>query len=330
MSDALLRAARRDRVFDAMSAAGLDVLVLSRRDAIAYATGARTLWTAGTRPFGAAAVLVGTDAGAGRSVHLLSTWDEGIPLDVPFEHLYGVTWNPEVMAGSLRAIPGFADARCIGVDALSAGFARAVRRLAPAAEVVPADDLLHTVRVTKLPAEVDRIRAAVAVASAGIEAVSGALVAGASLGEALAAALHTAAGRGITVPASKPIVAPVGDGPLVHVDLGWLVDGYEGGKGRTVVAEADAGASAMPPLRAVRAAQLRLLDACRPGATGHDLRRVAAEARLTDWTVRGSGMGFEPPVVTAALGAATILTEGMVLSVAVDVNGARRRDLTFL
>ena len=52
--DAELRAARRDRVFDAMATVGLDALVLGRRDSVTYATGARSLWTAGTRPFGPA------------------------------------------------------------------------------------------------------------------------------------------------------------------------------------------------------------------------------------------------------------------------------------
>ena len=56
--EAELRAARRDRVFDAMATVGLDVLVLGRRDSVAYATGARSLWTAGSRPFGPACVLV--------------------------------------------------------------------------------------------------------------------------------------------------------------------------------------------------------------------------------------------------------------------------------
>ena len=28
------------------------------------------------------------------AIHLLSTWDEGIPEDIPHENLYGIAWNP--------------------------------------------------------------------------------------------------------------------------------------------------------------------------------------------------------------------------------------------
>ena len=109
-----------------MDAAGLDVLVLGRRDDVAYATGARTLWTAGTRPLGPACVVVG----ATQATHLLSTWDAGVPPEIPFERLFGVTWNPAVMAEALRAVPGLPEARRVGVDAWSPGFARALPRLA--------------------------------------------------------------------------------------------------------------------------------------------------------------------------------------------------------
>jgi hypothetical protein len=172
--DAELRAAHRARVFDAMATAGLDVLVLARRDSVAYATGARALWTAGSRPFGPACVLVE----AARSVHLLSSWDAGVPPEVPFEHLYGVTWNGANLAGALAEIPGVATAERIGVEALSPGFQHMARRLAPQAELVPADDLMRAVRALKLPAEVARIRAAVGVAGAAMEAAGAALADG--------------------------------------------------------------------------------------------------------------------------------------------------------
>jgi hypothetical protein len=48
---------------------------------------------------------------------------------------------------------------------------------------------------------------------------------------------------------------------------------------------------------------------------------------VTAWMVRGSGMGFEVPVVTDDLGADAVLRAGMVLSVEVDVGPWRRRDL---
>lgn len=314
--EAELRAGRRDRVFGAMATAGLDVLVLGRRDSVAYATGAGSLWTAGTRPFGPACVLVES----ARSVHMLSSWDEGIPPEIPFDHVYGVTWNGAVLAGALAGIPGLAAARRIGVEALSPGFQHMVRRLAPEAELVPADDLMGAVRALKLPAEVERSRAAVAVARAGMEASGAALADGAGTTGARAAALAAVAGLGVTVPTSGVAVTQLDatTGSSAHVDIGLLVDGYEGGLGRTLP-EADDDAP-------VVAAQRRLVDACRPGATVADLRDAVAPG-VSRWVVRGSGMGFEIPVMTAALGRGQVIEEHMVLSVGIELDGVRRRDL---
>ncbi len=314
--DAELRAARRDRVFDAMATVGLDVLVLGRRDSVAYATGARSLWTAGSRPFGPACVLVES----ARSIHMLSSWDEGVPPEVPFEHLYGVTWNGAVLAGALAGIPGLAKATRIGVEALSPGFEHMARRLAPEAELVPADDLMRAVRALKLPAEVARVRAAVAVAGVAMEAAGAALADGAGPTAARVAALQVAARRGVTVPTSGVAVSPVDPtvGSPAHVDIGLLVAGYEGGLGRTLPG-ADDGAP-------VVAAQRRLVDACRPGAAAADLRDAVA-AGVTRWVVRGSGMGFEPPLVSDTLGRSDVIEEHMVLSVEIELGGMRRRDL---
>jgi Xaa-Pro aminopeptidase len=306
-----LRADRRERVFAAMDRAGLDVLVLHRRDSVAYACGVQRLWTAGTRPFSASGVLVA----AGRTVHLMSTWDEGVPPEIPFDDLFGMTWNPGIMERSIGAIPGLASARRMGVDGLSVGFDALARRLAPGVEIVPADDLLYEVRAVKLPAELDLIRAATVVAADAVAAATTALGGGSSPTEALAAAVRAAAAQGVTIPSSAPIVVPHGD--LVHVDVGVLVDDCEGGQGRTV-----------GPAEVVAAgldAHQRLIAACRPGAAAADMR--ASAAGVDSWRVRGSGLGFEPPVVTASLGATTVLRAGMVLSVETRHAGVHRRDL---
>src|SRR5918995_3274796 len=318
VDDAELRAARRERLFDALACVDLDVLVLGRRDSVAYASGVRSLWTAATRPFAAACVLV-TDA---RSTHLLSTWNEGVPPEVPFEHLYGITWNPAIMAEALAAIPGLPNGRRIGVEALSPGFGHAVCRLVPEAELVPADDLLRAVRAVKLRAEVERIRAAVVVAREALGAATAVLTDGAGPTAARAAALEAAAGQGVTVPSSGVVVEPAAANPggsLTQVGVGLLVDGYEGGLGRTV-STVPAG-DAAPLSAAVTAAQRHLVDACRPGATAADLRDAVAGA--TRWMVRGSGMGFEAPLITDGLGQGAVIEEGMVLSVEVEVDGRR-------
>ena len=53
-------------------------------------SGVPILWNAGTRPFGPGCVAVR----ATREIYLLSTWDEGVPEEIPHDHLYGITWNP--------------------------------------------------------------------------------------------------------------------------------------------------------------------------------------------------------------------------------------------
>jgi Xaa-Pro aminopeptidase len=268
---------------------------------------------------------------ATRSTHLLSTWDAGVPPEIPAENLYGLTWNPAVMAASLAAIPGLAGARRLGVDALSPGFQRAAGRLAPAAELVPADDLLRRVRAVKLPGEVERIGAAVAVATAGMEAATAAVAAGSSSRRARAAALAALSARGATVPASGVLIQPPGPrGEPGAVDVGVLVDGYEGGLARPA-GPAGIGAGAAVGHLGADDLQQRIIDRCRPGAAASDLRDAAAgsgtDPGSSTWMVRGCGMGFEPPVVTADVGDGAVVQAGMVLSVEVTVGRWRRRDL---
>jgi len=283
-----LAAARRDRVLAAMRDRGIDALILGRQDDTNYAAGMRRLWTAGTRPFGAGCVVV---ASTGRT-HVLSSWDAGLPPTMTFDDLYPLTWNPAHMGEAMTRIEGLGEATRIGVDEVSPSFARAAARFAPHAAVVPADDLMAEVRRTKLPAEIDRIRAACAVAWVGIDAALDDPDAAAAEGVAIAAM----AAAGTTVPSSEPVVRRDGDATVI--DLGVLLDGYEGGVGGSFV-------------RGARGETPALVDACRVGVTGADLA-TAAKGR---WRVRGLGMGYERPVIDAELGRAETLTAGMVLSV---------------
>ena len=290
-----LLAARRDRVLDAMAGAGIDVLVLGRQDNAGYACGLRRLWTAGTRPFGAGCIVVGS---TGR-VHALSSWEAGIEPPMSFEDLYPLTWNPRIMAASMAAIGGMAGARRIGVDELTPSFGRAAANFAPEAEVVAADDLMARVRSRKLPGEIEAIARACGAASAGVAAVLGAP----ERSDPAAAAIEALAGRGVTVPSSGVRVER--RGPGLAVDVGVICDLYEGGVGGLFVDGQRIGSSA-------------LADACRAGASHADL---ATAATAGDWLVRGLGMGFEQPVIGPQIGVGVRLEAGMVLSVA---DGDRR------
>jgi creatinase/prolidase-like protein len=286
MTSTPLTARRRDRVLAAMADADLDVLVLGRQDDANYASGMHRLWTAGTRPFGAGCIVVRS---TGRT-HVLSSWDAGLPETMRWDDLYPSTWNPRVMAASMVAVPGLTDATRIGVDEVSPSFTRAIARIAPQAEVVPADLVMARARRIKSVDEIELIRAACVIAWAGVDA---ALL---DPAHGVSAAIAAIAAKGHTIPSSAPRVRPLPDG--VHVDLGIIVDGYEGGVGGRFV---DGERLASSPLAA----------ACLPGATRGSLA-AAADGR---WLVRGLGMGFERPVIDADHGAAEVLEAGMVLSV---------------
>ncbi|MXY09793.1 MAG: hypothetical protein F4Z00_09800 [Acidimicrobiaceae bacterium] len=289
--------ARRERVLDAMTAAGVDVLVLGRQDNAGYVCGMRRLWTAGTRPFGAGCIVVGA---TGR-VHALSSWDDGIEPPMSFDDLYPLTWNPRIMAASMAAIDGLAGAGRIGVDELTPSFDRAAAHFAPDADVVAADDLMAGVRRHKLPGEVEAIARACRAAWVGAEA---ALNAGESA-DPVASAIEALAARGVTVPSSGIRAERRGDG--LSVDIGVIRDLYEGGVGGVFVDGRRAGSTA-------------LADACRDGATHADL---AAAATANDWLVRGLGMGFERPVIGPQVGLGERLEADMVLS----VTDGNRRDV---
>ena len=290
---------RRARAVDALAAAGIDMLVAGRQDHINYITGAHQLWTAGTRPFGPVCTLnVATS-----EIFLLSTWDEGVPDDIDLDHLHGITWNGGIIYQRLAANPGMAAAKTVGVDAWSPGMAGLLSAVAPGAEIVPVDDVLLSARRTKLPSEVDAIRAACAVAAAGVEA---AIALPGSDAARLAAGVEAMALAGSSTPAGEPRV----DGSFV--DFSCLRSHYEGGLGRT-------SNGAAPDDRP----HVALIAACVPGATGHDLRQAAPDG---DWLVRGSGMGFEPPVINHRYGAGEVLEANMVLSVSATTGAEYARD----
>ena len=287
--------ARRDRVFSATAAAGIDVLVLGRQDNAGYACGMRRLWTAGTRPFGAGCIVVGS---TGR-IHALSSWETGIEPPMTFDDLYPLTWNPRVMAASMAAIDGLAGAGRIGVDELTPSFRRAAAGFAPKAEIVLADDLMASVRRHKLPGEVEAISRACAAAWVGVEA---ALEASGGADPA-GAAVKAMAALDVTVPSSGVAVERRGEG--LHIDIGVIRDLYEGGVGGLFADGRRTGSAG-------------LTDACRAGATHADLAAVVTGG---DWLVRGLGMGFERPVMAPGVGAGERLEAGMVLSAA---DGAHR------
>src|SRR5687768_15621185 len=166
-----LRAGRRARLFAAMDAHDLDALVLGRVANIRYASGVPILWNAGTRPFGPGCIVVRST----EELFLMSTWDEGVPDDIPHDHLFGITWNPMNYVATLQGIAAAARPRRVGTDALSPLFAQLLPMAFGEAEIVDGSAALRSARRTKTAEEVVAIRAAVGVAEAALASAVGAL-----------------------------------------------------------------------------------------------------------------------------------------------------------
>jgi Xaa-Pro aminopeptidase len=311
-----------------MKAHDLDVLVLGRTANVRYVTGTRTLWTAGTSNFGPACMLVRSTG----SIHLMSTWDEGIPEDIPRQNLFGLTWNPMKTIEVLGRVEGTAGARRVGTDAMSPTFAELLPVAFPAAELVDGEVAMQAARRIKTEEELAVLREAVAVAETSLAKAIARLRPGATAKELAGVLLEAAAAGGATTPADQDAAVVTsrehpwrragGDGRVAAGDLvaftaGVVAHGYIAEVGRTYAA-----GGAVPEALAARCDRVweRLLAACRPGAPGSDLLEgyVRAGEPLPPMPVaRGLGLGFDPPVVTGGLprtAREARLEEGMVLA----------------
>jgi Xaa-Pro aminopeptidase len=325
-----------------MERRGLDVCLFGREANVRYASGARRLWTAQTRPFGPGCVVVRE---SGR-VHLMSfsASYEGMPEEVPPDDVFSITWNPMNFVEGMKAMPGVAGARRVGVDGLSPLFRDLLPMAMPDAEIVPAEEMMRGLRRRKLPEEITALRIAAAVAEAGLVAAVSALRPGVSEGELRGVYMERAcqlgapqfALQGTFTVIDGPRLRHIGtdraidDGDLVAMAGGSLWAGYEGSLARTW----HCGLQRRPSLeqRALfgrwRSVMDTVIDQCRPGRTGADLRAAheAAGEPLPPMTIASSlGLGHEGPVAGTNLGptfdAQHTLEAGMVLEVRTFVAG---------
>ncbi len=328
--DPALRVARRERVLAEMEAEGIDVLVLGREGNARYVSGAPRLWTAGSHAFGPGCVLVRATG----AVHLLSTWDEGVPEEIPHDHLYGISFNNQTFLKVLRGIAGSATARTVATDALTPGSAQTLPKAFPTAELVDGEPLLRRVRSVKLPQEVDAIRASVRVAERALAEAEAALAPGITERQLTGVFMEAMASAGVTTPATQDVAwvtprdhpwhrtsrdVPVQQGDLVAFDAGVVVGGYVGEVGRTHTVGGDVAVGAALSRRWDELWD-RLLAACRLGAPLSDLLDAYDGAGIPAPPLpvaRGLGLGFDLPLVTHALprtAAEQQLEAGMVLA----------------
>jgi Xaa-Pro aminopeptidase len=269
-----------DRVLDEMQARAIDALFLGREGNARYVTGAQRLYLAGERAFAPGCVVVR----ATRAVHVLSVGDGGIPADVPRSNLYPISWNPATMIGGIAAMPGMDGVSRIGVDGMTPLFDQLIAAYFAGAELVDGEAMLRALRRVKSDAELDAIRAAIAVAQPMMDAALVAARGGATDAQIVAVAMEAMAAHGCTTAAFEPVVTRRYD--FVGIDVGVLRDGWEGGFARPV----DAGDR--PPEHTAA------IGRCRTGVAAGDVGDVY-----------GVGCGYE------VVAPDDILEPGMVLSV---------------
>jgi len=326
-----LRTARRNRVLAEMEAAGVDILITGREANARYIAGVPRLWLAGSRPFGPGCIFVR----ASGAIHLVSTWDEGVPDDIPREHLHGITFNSQNTLAMLTGIEGAATAQTVATDGLMPSTFGLLRKAFPTAELVDGEQMMRRARCIKMPDEVDAIRESVRVAEHALAAAQAALVDGVTERRLTAVFMEAMAAAGVTTPTTQDVAwttsskdswsrstrdAAISPGDLVAFDAGVIRDGYVGEIGRTsVIDRLPSGSEAL--LGRWQELWDRLMTACRPGATGTDLLNAYAAADVPPPPVpvgRGLGLGNDLPLVSHELprtAAEQRLESGMVLAV---------------
>lgn len=330
--DATLRLARRTRVLAEMEVAGVDVLVVGREANARYVSGAPRLWTAGSRAFGPGCVLVRATG----AVHLLSTWDEGVPDDIPHENLYGISFNSMTFLDVLRGIDAASTVRTVATDALTPSSAQLLPKAFPSAELVDGEPLLRRARRVKTPEEIDAITTSVGVAERALAAAEATIAPGTTERRLTGVFMEAMASAGVTTPSTQDVAwitsrdhpwrrasrdAAAAPGDLLAFEAGVIVGGYVGELGRTHVV-GGTGAAHRSVFRRWHELRDRLLVACRPGAPLTDLLDVYDASGLAPPPMpvaRGLGLGFDLPLATHALrrtAAEERLEEGMVLAVA--------------
>ena len=317
------------RALDEMARRDIDVLVLGREGNARFVSDATRLWLAGTRPFAPGCVVV-RETGA---VHLLSVTDFGVPTDIPSERLYPMSWNPMNIVGEVAAIPGVSSARQIGVDGLTPLFEQLFPAVLPQAALVDGEIVMRVARRLKSPAEMERIRAAVAVAEQAMDAAVDALHAGVRERELKGAFEERMCASGTTTPAFEGAFcvidgdAPirrltsdraVADGDLVAMSAGVLVGGWEGSFARTWPCGRP---TADHHRRRSRWEEQwgQLVERCGAGARLRDLRAVAPGV-----AVHGVGQGYE------GLEDDADLTDGMVVQVELEAAGVLGADMVLI
>jgi Xaa-Pro dipeptidase len=339
---ARMRRQRRERVLAEMERLQLDVLITGRDGNGRYISGARRLWMGGGHGFGPSCILVRET----EEIFLLTTWDDGIPSEIPADHLFALSFNPMVYGERLKQIAPLVKARRVGVDAISPLFEGLIKAAAPQAAIVDGEAAMRAARRIKTGDELGCLHTACAIAEAALSGAIDALRPGIREVDLLGAFEQRMAALNVTAPAVEgtfcatpraadgsrvpplrqlPTDRAINEGDLVALSSGVLYAGYEGSVGRTWPCMGT-GSRIKASQRALFERWNRLWEALReqlrPGNNGAALRKAyeaSGEPPPPFPIANGIGMGWEPPLIGTALGAdadaRAVLEPGMVLTV---------------
>jgi Xaa-Pro aminopeptidase len=272
------------------------------------------------------------------TVYLLSTWDEGVPEEIPRENLYGYTFNSANFLEVLRNVEGAQSARKVAIDSLGGGAISLLSKSFPQASIVDGEEVLQRARRTKTPAEIDAMASAVRLAEECVQAAARVIAPGVKPGRVTGAFMEEMARAGVCTPSvqdtawitsrSDPAnrrarTVEMSAGDLVAVEGGVLLDGYAGELGRTfVVGGAEEAVAGSEELFGQRDELFgRLFEACRPGEPLSGLLAAYDAAGLPAPPMpvaRALGLGYDHPVITPELARtaeAETFEPGMVMAV---------------
>ena len=313
---------RLDRLLEHAGALGLDAVLITSDESIAYLTGFRPIQL--ERFFG---VVVSPD----RSAVIVPALDRGQIDDAP-SRLARLTYGAE-SDGLPELAEALSGARTVGVEEDHLVYARARALAERGFDLVPAGSVVMGLRIVKDAVEIERIRAACELVEEGLRRAFEWLAPGAVehamnarvegwLREQGATAAHPLIlfGEDAANPHADPGPRELGAGDVVCADLSACLDGYWGDVTRcaTVGAPSDWASAAWD---VVHEAQRAAIAVAQPGTPGRDVdaaqRRIVEAASDLGACLHGAGhaMGLsihEPPFLVPRwdepLAEGTILT----------------------
>ena len=339
---ARMRRERIDKLRAAMTAAGIDTLVLCLQANVSYATGARVPTADHVRAsWWRDVAVVGRDD---PWPHLYTEFPEGAPAEIPNDHLHAAV-EVEASAGAAELVEQLGDGRVALDDAPFPLWQALDDR-----EVLDGSLALAPAKLTKTLDELECIRQAQSINERAMRTVREKVAPGVGTttlsGVFLRQIYELGATANVVDPVFNVMPASIADGPysvtgdpvfplptrervleggeVLWIDTGISLNGYSSDFGATWIVGGEPDDRARSQFARWRDTVDRVLDVTKPGATGTDLVRAATERDGTrpwlSYFYLAHGIGTDPaemPLIGTDRGdsfdASIVLEPGMVL-----------------